>query len=65
MNNRFISHGPQALLDAVEQLLVVALREIGAADAAGKQHIADERALGFWRMKHHVALACGPGSAAR
>ena len=40
-----VAHRPQALGDAVDQLLVVALRKIRAANAAGKQHIADKGAV--------------------
>ena len=47
-----VAHGPQALGDAVDELLMVALREIGApSNAAGKeQHIAHKGAvdLGAW-----------------
>lgn len=37
--NGLVTHGPQTLNDAVDELLVVALRKVRAADAAGKQHI--------------------------
>ncbi len=49
-----IAHRPQALSDAVDQIVVVALREICAANAARKQNIAYKRTLDFWRVKHHV-----------
>jgi len=41
--------------DAIDQVLVVALREIGAANAAGKQHIADKGALDVGRIEHDMA----------
>ena len=53
--HRVVTHGPQALGDAIDQVLVVALREIGAANAAGKQHIADKGALDVGRIKHDMA----------
>ena len=53
--HRVVAHGPQALGDAVDQILVVALGEIGAANAASEQHIADKSALYFGRIKHHVS----------
>ena len=40
--HRVIAHGPELLLDAGNQRVVIALRKIGAAYRAGKQHIADE-----------------------
>jgi len=42
---RVNAHRPQTLPNAADQLLVVALREIGAADAAGEQHITYKGAL--------------------
>ena len=53
--HRGVAHGPEALGDAVDQLLVVALGEIGAADAAGKQHVTDKGALDLRGVEHHVA----------
>ena len=53
--NRGVAHRPQALLDAIDQVLVIALGEIGAADAARKQNIAHKSALRLWRVKHHMA----------
>ena len=50
-----VAHGPQALGDAVDELLVVALGEVGAADAAGKQHIAHEGVARAFVEEHHVA----------
>jgi len=52
--HRVVAHGPQALRDAVDQMLVIALGEIGAADAAGEQHIANKRAVHLGRIKHHM-----------
>lgn len=53
--HRVIAHGPQALGDAGDQIIVIALRKIGAPDAAGKQHIAHKSTLDLWRIKHHMA----------
>ena len=58
-----IAHGPQAGLDAVNELVKVALRKIGTSDAAGKQHIADKGALELRRKKHHMA-GCVTGAVA-
>ena len=43
--HRVVSHGRQALRDAVNQRGVIALRQIGAANRAGEQHIAHKCAL--------------------
>ena len=53
--HRVVAHGPQALGNAVDQRVVVALRKIGAANAAGKQHVAHKSAANVGRIKHHVA----------
>ena len=53
--HRVVTHGLQALGDAVEQILVIALRKIGAAYAAGKQHVTYKSAFQLWRIKHHMA----------
>jgi len=50
-----ITHWPKPLCDAVDQVLVVALGEICAADAACKQDIAHKGASYVRRIKHHVA----------
>ena len=50
-----IAHGPQPLGDAGDKIIVIALRKIGAPDAAGKQHIAHKSTLDLWRIKHHMA----------
>ena len=50
-----VAHRPQALDDAVDQILVVALREVGAADAAGQQHIAHKRPINLRSVEHHMA----------
>ena len=50
-----MAHGPQTLSDAGDQIVVIALRKIGAANAARKQHIAHKSALDFGRIKHHMA----------
>jgi len=52
--HRLVAHGPQALDDAVDQILVVAHREIRAADAARKQHIAHKGPVDLRRMEHHM-----------
>jgi hypothetical protein len=44
---RVISHGPQALRDAVDQVLVVATWKVGAANASSKQNVAYECAFDF------------------
>ena len=46
-----IAHGPQALRDAGNQGVVVALWKVRAANAAGKQHIANKRTLDLRGMK--------------
>ena len=61
--HRLIAHGPQALGDAVNELLVVALRKIRASDAARKQHIAHKAALDLRRVEHHVARCVARGMA--
>ena len=50
-----IAHRPQAPDDAGNQRVVLALRQIGAANGAGKQHIAHKSTTNFGRMKHHMA----------
>jgi hypothetical protein len=45
--HRVIAHGPQALRDAGNQGVVVALRKVSAANATGKQHIAHKRTFDF------------------
>lgn len=52
--HRLVSHGPQPLRDAVDQILVVAHREIRAADAARKQHVAHKGPVDLRRMEHHM-----------
>lgn len=52
---RVVAHGPQALGDAGDQRVVVALRKIGAANGTCKQHITDKRAVDLGRVKHHMA----------
>lgn len=52
--DRGVTHGPQALHDAGDQGAVVALREIGAANGAGKQHITHKSAACVGRIKHHM-----------
>ena len=61
--HRCIAHGPQPLGDGGDQLLVVALGEIGAANAAGKQHIAHEGPADLRRMEHHMSR-CVAGAVA-
>ena len=50
-----VAHGPQALRDAADQIVIVATREVAAPNAACKQHIAHKRTLEFRRVKHHMA----------
>lgn len=50
-----VAQWQQLGLDRVDQVGVVALREVGAADAAGKQHIAHEGMAGAFVEEHHVA----------
>jgi len=45
--HRVIAHRPQAILDAGDQRVMVALREIGATNGTGKQHITDKGPLGL------------------
>ena len=49
--HRVVAHRPQPLRDAGDQRVMVAPRKVGAADAAGEQHVADEGAprLGEWK----------------
>ena len=53
--DRLVAHGPQTLHDGVDQLLMVALGEVRAAYAAGKQHIADKGAVDLRRVEDHMA----------
>ena len=53
--HRVIAHGPQALRDAGNQGVVVALRKVCAANAPSKQHIANKRTLNLGGVKHHMA----------
>ncbi|MPN13388.1 hypothetical protein SDC9_160709 [bioreactor metagenome] len=52
--HRLVAHGPQALRNRVDQLLVVALGEIRAADAASEQHVAHKRPVDLRRVEDHV-----------
>jgi hypothetical protein len=40
-----VSHGPQALRDAVDQVLVITARKIGATNASSKQNVANKGAF--------------------
>src|SRR3990167_6409511 len=53
--NRLVAHGPEALGDAVDELFVVALGEVGAANAAGKKHVAHKRTVDLRGVEHHMA----------
>ncbi len=53
--NRRITHGPKALDDAGKQCLVVALRQIGATDGSGKQHITHKSPVRLGTIKDHMA----------
>jgi hypothetical protein len=46
--HRVVPHWPQALGDAVNQVLVIAAWEISAANAASKQYVSNKSALDFW-----------------
>ncbi len=46
---------PEALGDAVNQILMIALGEIGPPDRALEQHIADNRKAAWFVEEHHVA----------
>lgn len=45
--HRVVTHWPQALLDAGDQRVMIALRKIGAPDRARKQHISHKGPLGL------------------
>ncbi len=51
---RVVPHGQQALGDAGDQIVMVALRKIGAANAACKQNITPKRPCDVGRVKHHM-----------
>src|SRR5690606_21803338 len=50
-----VAQWPELAGDRVEQVLVVAHREVGAADRAGEQHVADESEASRTVEEHHVA----------
>jgi hypothetical protein len=45
---RIVTHRPQALRDAIDQVLVITAREIGASYASSKQNVAYECTFDFW-----------------
>ncbi len=49
-----VAQWPEALADAGQQGGVGAAGEVGASDAAGKEHVADEGAGGLWRVEDDV-----------
>ena len=49
-----VAHRPQARRDRVDQLLLVAVGEVPAADRAAEQHVADQRQLRFRVMEDDV-----------
>lgn len=49
-----VAVGPQALRDAVQELLVVAAGKIGAAHAAGKQHITYKRSVQLFGVEDYM-----------
>ena len=57
---RLVAHWPQALGDRMDQLLLVPVREIPAADRAAEQHVADQRDARFRLVEDDV-----PGGVAR
>ena len=53
--HRIVPHRPEALCDAVNQVLVVAAWKVCATNASSKQDIANKSAFDFGRIKHHMA----------
>src|SRR3989344_8026519 len=51
---RVAAERPQFLCDRIEQLLVIAAREIGATDRTLEQHVADDRELRGAVVKHDM-----------
>src|SRR5204863_5378907 len=50
-----VAEWPESLADGREKLLVVAAREVGAADRAAEQHVADEGELRRLVHEHDMA----------
>ncbi len=50
-----VAKGPEILHDAINQLLVIAFREICPADRAAKQHIANKSELALLVIDHDMA----------
>ena len=54
-----VAHRPQALGNRIEQLLVIATGEIGAADRSLEQDVADQRQLRFGMVEDDMAGGVG------
>ena len=51
---RVVTHGPQASGDAVNELFVISLGQVGTANRASKQHIAHKRQVLLGCVEHHM-----------
>src|SRR5690242_20967412 len=60
---RFVAHRPQPFRDGVDELLLVAVRKVPAADRAAEKHVPHERQLRFAVMEDDVAWRV-PGAVA-
>ena len=60
-NQRVIRQAEKFVADVVQQILMIAAREVGAPDALVKQHIARYQQLGGGAIKHNVprGVPCG------
>jgi hypothetical protein len=56
-----VAQRPELAPDRIDQGLVVAARKIGAADAAGEQHVADQGQLRRRVEEHHMARRVAGG----
>ena len=54
-DQRVVGQGIEFLDDVVQQILMVAAREIGAADAFVKQYVSCQQQFRFGAVEHHVA----------
>src|SRR4029453_12241824 len=50
-----VAHWPKALGDRIEQLLVIAAREVRSSDRSLEQYVADDRELRFGMVEHDMA----------
>src|SRR5690349_18679158 len=50
-----VAHRPEPLRDRFDELLLIAAREVPAADGTLEQHVADQRQVRFRVMEHDVA----------